>query len=118
MSSKAREEEFHLAFSRAKEQTEAREEYFADLKVQFDEMRISFDRDLTQAREEKAEADKTLNKAAEDKAKANFDTAAVDDFKKNFNAAALTAVLNASAWQSSQRAILGEIGRASCRERV
>ena len=25
-----------------------RQEYFADLKVQFDEMRISFDRDLTQ----------------------------------------------------------------------
>ena len=34
--------------SRAKEQTEAREQYFADLKQQFDEMRVSFDRDLNQ----------------------------------------------------------------------
>jgi len=65
--SKAREEEFHLAFSRAKEQTEAREEYFADLKVQFDEMRISFDRDLTQAREEKAEAERKRMIAEEEK---------------------------------------------------
>ncbi len=49
--SKAREEEFHLAFSRAKEQTEAREQYFGDLKQQFDEMRQAYDRDLAQARE-------------------------------------------------------------------
>ena len=48
---KAREEEFHLAFSRAKEQTEAREQYFGDLKQQFDEMRPAYDRDLAQARE-------------------------------------------------------------------
>ena len=34
--------------SRAKEQTEAREQYFADLKQQFDEMRVAYDRDLTQ----------------------------------------------------------------------
>ena len=43
-SHKAREEEFHLAFARAKEQTEAREQYFADLKGQFDEMQSSFER--------------------------------------------------------------------------
>jgi len=56
--SKAREEEFHLAFSRAKEQTEAREQYFADLKQQFDEMRLAYDRDLSQAREEKNESER------------------------------------------------------------
>jgi hypothetical protein len=64
---KAREEEFHLAFSRAKEQTEAREEYFADLKAQFDEMRIAFDRDLHQAREEKAEAERKRMEAEAEK---------------------------------------------------
>ncbi len=37
-SSSSREEEFHSAFQRAKEQTEAREQYFADLRRKCDEM--------------------------------------------------------------------------------
>mmetsp|Transcript_1486 Transcript_1486/g.3350 ORF Transcript_1486/g.3350 Transcript_1486/m.3350 type:complete len:398 (-) Transcript_1486:88-1281(-) len=55
---KAREEEFHLAFTRAKEQTEARETYFSDLKRQFEEMKHHFERDLQLARDAKAEADR------------------------------------------------------------
>ena len=45
-SAKAREEEFQLAFNRAREQTEAREAFFADLKIQFEEAREIFERDM------------------------------------------------------------------------
>ena len=48
-SAKAREEEFQLAFNRAREQTEAREAFFADLKIQFEEAREIFERDTTLA---------------------------------------------------------------------
>lgn len=68
--SKAREEEFHLAFSRAKEQTEAREQYFGDLKQQFDEMRQAYDRDLAQAREEKNELERRRAQSETEKDKA------------------------------------------------
>jgi len=42
----------------SEKQTEAREQYFSDLKLQFDEMRVAYDRDLTQAREEKNDAER------------------------------------------------------------
>ena len=65
----AREEEFHLAFSRAKEQTEAREHYFADLKLQLDELRNAYDRDLAASNEEKNDYMRKLTKSEEEKEK-------------------------------------------------
>ncbi|KAJ1472306.1 hypothetical protein T484DRAFT_1975621, partial [Baffinella frigidus] len=71
--SKSREEEFHLAFNRAKEQTEAREMYFADLKKQFDEMRVAWDRDMAALRDAKSEVEKAKVKSDEEGAKLRKD---------------------------------------------
>jgi len=62
-SGRAREEEFHLAFNRAKEQTEAREQYFSDLKRQFEEMKTAYERDLAAAKTARQEADRMRTKA-------------------------------------------------------
>jgi len=70
---KAREEEFHLAFTRAKEQTEAREQYFSELKRQFEEMKANFERDLALTRDAKAEADRGRMVAEGDIAKMQND---------------------------------------------
>ena len=54
---RAREEEFHEAFRRAKEQAEAREQYYADLKRKVEMDRGGMERVLQQEREARVQAD-------------------------------------------------------------
>jgi len=54
----SREEDFHQRFQRAKEQTEAREQYFADLKRKFEDLQGNFDKDMARERESKAEVER------------------------------------------------------------
>ena len=56
--SKAREEEFHLAFNRAKEETEARENYFAELKRHYDESRSQLEREISALRDAKTDTER------------------------------------------------------------
>jgi len=76
---KSREEEFHSAFARAKEQTEAREIYFAELKRKFADLQQQFDGDMAKERQAKEALEA---KVAEGEASVARVKAEVDRFKE------------------------------------
>lgn len=81
-SGRAREEEFHLAFNRAKEQTEAREQYFSDLKKQFEEMKSAYEKDVSNAKEARLEADRLRIKVETDALNMEKEVQAVKEKEK------------------------------------
>ncbi len=62
-SGRAREEEFHEAFRRAKEQSDAREHYYADLKRKVEGERAGMERVLQQERDARQQSDTARQQA-------------------------------------------------------
>ena len=62
-SGRAREEEFHEAFRRAKEQSDARELYYADLKRKVEAERGAMERVLQQERDARQQSDTARQQA-------------------------------------------------------
>mmetsp|Transcript_30669 Transcript_30669/g.71662 ORF Transcript_30669/g.71662 Transcript_30669/m.71662 type:complete len:374 (+) Transcript_30669:3-1124(+) len=67
------------SFQRAKEQTEAREQYFADLKRKFEDVQLNFEKDIAIERDGKAEVTRQLQNA---EAAMSRQKAEMDQFKE------------------------------------
>lgn len=52
------EEEFHIGLQRIKDRAEAREQYFAESKRQFEETRVNWERDIAREKNQRIEAER------------------------------------------------------------